>query len=171
MKSSLNFSAIIFCLLFVPGRTNAQAHAGIFIHALYAAPVGTISNDLYSNGGGAEGGILAGRKATRFAGTIGYSHFFKTGDNVYGDKTYIPIKAGIRQYLPLNFIFLQADAGIGLVNYAHTADSESPFAYDFLAGVKFSGFEALIGWDTFHSKLQEGWSSWFTIKAGINFGF
>ena len=171
MKPVLCIPMLIFCISLIANKAKAQ-HAGIFIHAIYAAPAGGISNDFYSNGGGVEGGILAGRKATRFVGSIGYSRFFADDDtNIYGDKSYIPVKAGLRQYLPLNFVFLQADAGIGFVSQQHSDDSETPFAYDFQAGVKFSALEAAIGWDTFHAKNLSGWSSWFTVKAGINLGF
>ncbi|HEX5150109.1 MAG TPA: hypothetical protein VFW07_01605 [Parafilimonas sp.] len=171
MKPVLYFIMLVFCMNLIAIKTKAQ-HAGIFIHAIYAAPMGGISNDFYSYGGGFEGGILAGKKSTRFAGSIGYSRFFADDKtNIYGDKSYVPVKVGLRQYLPLNFVFLQADAGIGFVSEQHADDSATPFAYDFQAGVKFSAFEAAIGWDTFHAKNLSGWSSWFTVKAGINLGF
>ena len=159
---------ILFASL-ITTKTSAQ-HAGIFVHALYAAPVGGISSDFYDGGAGVEGGILAGRKNTRFVGSIGYSHFFKDNSNSYGDKTYIPVKAGVRQYLPLNIIFLQADMGVGFVSQKNYS-STTPFTYDFQAGVKLGGFEAAIGWDNLHAKEYAGWSSWFTVKAGINLGF
>ena len=72
---------ILFASL-ITTKTSAQ-HAGIFVHALYAAPVGGISSDFYDGGAGVEGGILAGRKNTRFVGSIGYSHFFKDNSNSY----------------------------------------------------------------------------------------
>ena len=171
MKSILNITLLIFCMNLITIKIKAQ-HAGIFIHAIYAAPAGGTSNDFYNSGGGAEGGILAGKKSTRFAGSVGYSRFFaEDNTNIYGDKTYVPVKVGVRQYLPLNFFFLQADAGISFVSQQHSDDSETPFTYDFQAGVKLTAFEALIGWDTFHANNLSGWSSWFTVKAGINLGF
>ena len=171
MKSTPGIIMLIFFVILIAIKTQAQ-HAGIFIHAIYAAPAGGISNDFYNDGAGAEGGILAGKKSTRFAGSVGYSRFFaKDNTNIYGDKTYVPVKVGARQYLPLNFIFLQADAGISFVSQQHSDDSETPFTYDFQAGVKLTAFEALIGWDTFHANNLSGWSSWFTVKAGINLGF
>jgi hypothetical protein len=171
MKSTRGIIMLIFCVILITIKTQAQ-HAGIFVHAIYAAPAGGISNDFYNDGAGAEAGILAGKKATRFAGSVGYSRFFADNNtNMYGDKTYVPARIGARQYLPLNFVFLQADAGIGFVSQEHGGNSETPFAYDFQAGVKFTAFEALIGWDTFHANNLSGWSSWFTIKAGFNLGF
>ena len=170
MKTVFCFSILILCASFITNKANAQ-HAGIFVHALYAAPMGGISSDFYNGGAGGEGGVLAGKKFTRFVGSIGYSHFFSDNANIYGDKTYIPVKAGVRQYLPLDIIFLQADAGVGFVSQKHSDNNTTPFAYDFQAGVKFGGFEGAIGWDTFHASDFSGWSSWFTVKAGFNIGF
>lgn len=169
MKPVLSTILFILTASFITTETKAQ-HAGIFVHALYASPTGGISHDFYNAGGGVEGGILAGKNLTRFVGSVGYSHLFSDKANVYGDKTYIPIKAGVRQYLPLDIIFLQADMGVGLVSQKDY-DSYSPFVYDFQAGVKLGGFEAAIGWDNLHSKEYAGWSSWFTFKAGFNIGF
>jgi hypothetical protein len=173
MKPMLCIAMQVLCMNLITLATKAQ-HAGIFIHAIYATPVGGTNSDFYNSGGGAEGGILAGKKSTRFVGSIGYSRFFANDHaNIYGNKTYIPVKAGVRQYLPLtlNFVFLQADAGVGFVSQQHSDDSETPFAFDFQGGVKFSGFEAAIGWDSFHARNLSDWSSWFTVKAGINLGF
>ena len=66
---------------------------------------------------------------------------------------------------------MQADAGIGFVSFQHTDEKQTPFTYDLQAGVKFAVFEAAIGWDSFHATEEAGWSSWFTVKAGLNLGF
>ena len=174
MKPRLNTIALILCITFIAIKTNAQGpHAGIFIHALYAAPLDNNSHEFYKGGAGGEGGILVGRKNTLFIGSIGYARFLSDNSNPLGDKTYVPVKAGIREYIPLtlHFLFLQADAGVGFVSQRHSDETNSPFAYDFQAGVKITAFEAAIGWDTFHENNPSGWSSWFTVKAGINLGF
>jgi hypothetical protein len=154
-------------------KSNAQLpHVGIYAHALYATPLDNSSHALYNAGGGGVGGILIGQKTTRLNGSIGYMHFFKEHQNPLGDETYIPVKLGIRQYIPLtlHFLYVQADAGIGFVSYKENGDSYSPFAYDFGAGVKLGIFEAALIWDNFHEKDPSGTSSWLTIQAGINLG-
>lgn len=170
MKPVLTIIALILCVSLITIKANAQ-HAGIFIHALYATPLDSRTGDFYNEGAGVEAGILGGKGSRRFGGSIGYSKFLADSRNVFGDKNYIPVKLNFRQYLPLNFIFLQADAGLGFVSFQHSDDKQTPFAYDFQAGVKFTIFEAAIGWDNFHAKEEAGWSSWFTVKAGINLGF
>jgi hypothetical protein len=177
MKHVAMIIVLMTCSCIISISPYAQApHAGIYVHALYAAPFDSHTGDFYNGGGGGEAGILAGKKSTRFTGSLGYSRFFAEDDmNPLGDETFIPVKVGLRQYLPLtfNFVFLQADAGIGFIRHAHTDDTNSPFTYDLQGGVKFAAFEATIGWDTFHvnDATGAGWSSWFTVKAGINFGF
>jgi hypothetical protein len=172
MKTVWMFVITVCFLLFFQHNSSAQ-HLGIYAHALYAAPIDKSSNALYTGGAGGEAGLLVGRKSTRFGASIGYSRFFADDNNVRGAKTYVPVKAGVRQYLPLtlNFLFLQADAGLGFVSNANTDTKNSPFAFDFGAGVKFTAFEAMIAWDNFHETDPSGLSSWFTVKAGINLGF
>jgi len=171
MKNVAALITLIFCVAFVPIQVNAQ-HASLFIHAVYAGPLDSRTGDFYNIGGGGEAGILAGKSSRRFGGSLGYLKLFADDErNVFGDKTYVPVKLNFRQYLPLNLIFLQADAGIGLVSFQHTDEKQTPFTYDFQAGIKFTAFEAAIGWENFHASEESGWSSWFTVKAGINLGF
>ena len=173
MRPYITIFISFFYLSIHSTSVKAQApHAGLYIHALYAASADSRTGDLYDGGGGVEGGILFGMGSRRLGGSIGYSKLFADHDvNVFGDKNYIPVKLNFRQYLPLNIIFLQADAGLGFVSFQHGDDKQTPFAYDFQAGVKLTMFEAAIGWDSFHASEQSGWSSWFTVKAGINLGF
>ncbi len=172
MKPVLITVALIFCISIISITANAQ-HIGLYVHALYATPIDKSSQKLYNGGAGAEAGILAGKKNTLFAGSVGYSRFFADNVNEFGDETYIPVKVGVRQYLPVpvHFIFVQGDAGIGFVNSKNAGNDGSRFAGDLGAGVKFTAFEAALVWDNFHEVHPEGWSSWFTIKAGINLGF
>jgi hypothetical protein len=174
MKSTFLSIVFIVILSFLALNSNAQIpHVGIYAHALYAAPLDNSSQALYNGGGGGVGGILIGQGTTRFNGSVGYLHFFKEHQNQLGDETYVPVKAGIRQYIPLtlHFLYVQADAGIGFVSYKENGDSYSPFAYDIGAGVKLGIFEAALIWDNFHEKDPSGTSSWLTIQAGINLGF
>lgn len=174
MRRLLTTAVIIFSLSIISIKASAQIpHIGIYAHVLYASPLDESSQNLYKYGGGGVGGILLGKKTTRFNASIGYVHFFSEHINPLGDKTYIPLKAGIRQYLPLtlHFLYVQGDAGIGFVSNKESSDNSSRFAYDFGAGVKFAGFEAALIWDNFHEKQPSGSSSWLTIQAGFNFGF
>ena len=103
MKPVLSSIIFILAASFITTETKAQ-HAGIFVHALYAAPTGGVSHDFYNAGAGVEGGILQ-VKNYKVCWFYWLSHFFSDNANVYGDKTYIPVKAGIRQYLPLCILF------------------------------------------------------------------
>jgi len=163
---------LLMCMLFQ--KANAQLpHASIYAHAVYATPLDKSSQDLYTVGGGGVGGILVGSKSTKFNGSIGYIHFFKEHENPLGDETYIPVKVGIRQYIPLtlHFLYVQGNAGLGFVSYKEQGSNYSPFAFDFGAGVKFGGFEGSLIWENFHEKDPEGFSSWLTVRAGFNIGF
>lgn len=175
MKTLSIITTLIFCLSIISIHTKAQSpHAGIFIHGLYASPVDKSSTKFYNGGGGGEAGVLIGRKNTMLVGTIGYSRFFADNDeNIYGDQTYIPLKAGIRQYIPLtlHFLFVQGDLGIGFINNEEPGNDGTRFAADIGFGAKLGMFEAAIMWDNFHEVQPEGWASWFTVKAGINLGF
>lgn len=173
MKNISATITLIVCVVLISTRANAQApHASIFFHALYAAPLDSKTSEFYNSGGGGEAGVLAGTGSRRFGGSIGYTKIFADDNrNVLGDKNYIPVKFNFRQYLPLNILFLQADAGIGFVSFQHSDEKQTPFTYDFQAGVKFGAFEGAIGWDSFHASEESGWSSWFTVKAGLNLGF
>lgn len=174
MKAAQVIAAIILLTFFSQYKVNAQLpHISIYAHALYATPLDNSSESLYNGGVGAVGGVLLGKKNTRFNTSVGYSHFFSDHVNPLGDETYIPFKIGIRQYIPfsLHFLFVQGDLGAGYVSNKNTDGSDSRFAFDFGAGVKFTGVEAALIWDNFHEKDPSGMSSWLTIQAGFNFGF
>ena len=115
MKTILIAAALIFCLNIISINSIAQVpHLGIYVHALYATPLDNSSQKLYNEGAGGVAGILVGGKSTKFNGSIGYSNFFADNSNSSGDETYVPVKVGIRQYIPLtlHFLYVQADAGI-----------------------------------------------------------
>jgi hypothetical protein len=165
------FPAALICINFA---SIAQLpHASIYVHGLYAAPLDGSSKLYFNEGIGGVAGFLVGEKTTRFNASIGYTSFIAKGDNTFGNETYVPIKVGIRQYIPLtmHFLFLQGNAGLGFVSNGHYNTNYSPFAFDIGGGVKIAGFEAALVWDNFSEKDPAGWSSWFTIQAGFNFGF
>jgi hypothetical protein len=164
------FSAALICINIV---SIAQLpHSSIYVHALYGAPLDKSSQKFFNGGFGGVAGFLAGEKTTKFNASIGYSNFFATNDNTSGDETYVPVKVGIRQYIPLttHFLFLQGNAGVGFVSNGHNNTNYTPFAFDIGGGVKIGGFEAALVLDNFTEKDPSGWSSWFTIRAGFNLG-
>ena len=170
MKSIL-FSAALICINIA---SIAQLpHASIYVHALYASPIDQSSKLYFNDGFGGVAGFLVGEKTTRFNAFIGYSSFFATGNNTSGNETYVPVKVGIRQYIPLtrHFLFLQGNAGLGFVSNGHDNTNYTPFAFDIGGGVKIAGFEGALVWDNFAEKNPSGWSSWVTIQAGFNLGF
>lgn len=170
---SISIIAVIFLITLISNKTTAQLpHIYIYAHALYATPLDNSSQSFFNGGIGGVGGVLVGKKNTRFNASVGYTHFFADKSNVLGDENYIPLKIGIRQYIPftLHFIYVQGDLGAGLISNKF-ADKDTRFAYDFGAGVKFTGFEAGLVWDNFKEKNPAGTSSWLTIQAGFTLGF
>ncbi|HEY2727632.1 MAG TPA: hypothetical protein VGI61_10700, partial [Parafilimonas sp.] len=87
-----------------------------------------------------------------------------------GDETYIPVKIGIRKYLPLTLhtFFLQGDLGAGFTSYKSDANTNKGFAADIGVGAHFSTLEAAVMYDGFHQPY--GWSSWLTFQLGFNIG-
>jgi hypothetical protein len=173
MKRMIATAALFFISIISRAQPPHLPHAAIYIHALYATAMDNSSQQLYNGGAGGVAGILVGEKNTRFNASIGYDHFFAdNGKNHLGDETYVPVKLGIRQYIPLtmHFLFIQGNAGIGFVNNSKVSDSHSSFAFDFGAGVKITAFEAALIWDNFHEKDPAGVSSWLTFQVGINLG-
>jgi hypothetical protein len=175
MKSKFVAAALVITGIFSSINSGAQLpHISLYVHALYASALDNSSQNLYNNGFGGVAGLTFGTKATRFVGSIGYTSFTADKDkNLLGNETYIPVKAGIRQNLPLvlSFLYLQGDMGVGFVGNKGNTNSDTRFAFDIGAGAKFGAFETALVWDTFKEKQPPGWSSWLTIQAGFNIGF
>ncbi|MGI8950411.1 MAG: hypothetical protein ACR2FN_02390 [Chitinophagaceae bacterium] len=177
MKKSLKISVCLFVffiiLSFVTNNIEAQKLVFLYGHGLFATPLDQSSKNRYNYGLGAEAGVGLGMKKTFFVGSIGYTSFNAKGNFVpfIGDhESYIPLKIGIRQYLPLKVIFLDGNLGLGFVNNKQD-NSTTRFAFDVGGGVKFAGFEAGINWDNFREITPKGWSSWLAFKAGYRIGF
>jgi len=176
MKLKFITAALVMTGFFLSKESQAQ-HLAIYGHALYATPLDKSSQNLYKTGVGGVAGITVGENNTRFVASIGYTGFSSENDannpHNFGDETYVPVKIGIQQHLPLilSFLYLQADAGAGFISYKSNSDNDTRFAFDIGAGAKFGIFEAALVWDSFTEKLPEGWSSWLTIQAGLKFGF
>jgi hypothetical protein len=181
MKSKFVAAALLITGIFSGSGSQAQLpHASLYVHALYASALDKSSQNFYNGGFGGVAGLTLGTKATRFVGSIGYTSFSadKNTDSSgpfrnLGNESYIPIKIGVRQNLPLvlNFLYLQGDLGVGFIGYEGNTSNDTRFAFDIGAGAKFGAFEAALVWDSFKEKQPDGWSSWLTIQAGFNIGF
>lgn len=170
MKGSLRKICMLLVAAFVFQCKNLYAqHVGfIFGHALYAGPLDKNFSNGYNSGLGAEAGGGIGWNKTFIVGTIGYSNFFHKSGNEAGDLKYIPVKAGLRQYIFLKNLYLHGD--VGIANIKNKAGSQSRFSGDIGAGVKFMHFEVQVDYDGFTRSNPSGYASWFAVKAGLEFG-
>ncbi|HEX4850617.1 MAG TPA: hypothetical protein VFV08_07420, partial [Puia sp.] len=124
----------------------------------------------YNYGLGAEGGAGIGTGRTFFVATLGYSSFSAVSDSKYGSTSYVPIKGGIRHYLPGKILFVNADLGVAHIK--NNLANSSRFSADFGLGVKLGPFEVMANYDGYARTSVEnsGYSSWIGIKAGFHFG-
>ena len=181
MKIKTMTAACMLAGVLFSQQTSAQSefpHASLYAHALYASALDKSSQHLYNNGFGGVAGVTYGKNNTYFVGSVGYTSIPSAlgptdpDPNNYGDETYIPVKVGIRQHLPviLSFLFIQGDAGVGFISYKSNTTNDTRFAFDLGAGAQFGPFEVALVWDSFTEKKPEGWSSWLTIQAGFTIG-
>src|SRR6266496_2980570 len=140
----------------------------LFGHAVYAAPAEKNLKDGYNTGLGAEAGAGVGWNKTFLQATIGYSHFFKQGDNSAGDISIVPFKAGLRQYVFSKMIYVHGDLGMDKI--ADKITSEGRFSGDIGAGIKFAGFEVQLDYDGYTRSNPSGFASWIGFKAGFAIG-
>ena len=174
MKSKI-IIVFITAAIFSSYESEAQLpHLSLYVHGLYASALDKSSQLRYKGGIGANAGITLGSKNTRGVVSIGYTDFFSKNtspDHLLGDETYIPVKLGLRQYLPLTLhtFFVQGDLGVGFIGYKNSASTDNRFAADIGAGAHFGAFEGALIWDTFKEK-PNGWSSWVTFQIGFNIG-
>jgi hypothetical protein len=168
---------LITALIFFSNEVNAQHVGFVFGHALYAGPIDKNFSNNYNSGLGVEGGGGMGWNKTFIVGTIGYSNFFHKSisetDSVApyasgSDLHFIPLKVGLRQYIFLKTVYLHGD--VGIANLKSKSASASRFSGDVGAGVKFLHFEVQIDYDGFTRSEPTGYASWFSLKAGLEFG-
>lgn len=175
MKSKI-VAAAITCILSL-STLNSQAqlpHLSFYVHGLYATALDNSSQNRYKGGLGAVGGVTLGTKNSRAVASVGYTNFFAKHDSPdqLGNETYIPVKIGLRQYLPLTLhtFFLQGNLGVGFVGRENSSNTDSRFAADIGAGAHFGAVEAALVWDSFKEPKPYGWSSWLTFQLGFNLG-
>ena len=162
-------AALIIVISLTIKSTAQLPHASLFVHALYASALDKTSSDYYNGGLGAVGGVTFGSARTRLVGSIGYTNFF--GKSSIPDLHYIPLKLGVREFLPftLRKVFLQGDLGAGFLSDKASANTTTSFAADIGAGVHLAGFEAALMFDGFHQ--PDNWSTWVNFELGFNLGF
>ncbi len=147
---------------------HAQHLVFLFGHAVYATPTDKNLKEGYNTGLGAEAGAGVGWNKTFLQATIGYSHFFKQGDNSAGDISIVPFKAGLRQYVFSKMIYVHGDLGMDKI--ADKITSEGRFSGDIGAGIKFAGFEVQLDYDGYTRSNPSGFASWIGFKAGFAIG-
>lgn len=169
-----HFPKIITILLFAftlfSGTTlHAQRLVFLFAHGVYSAPAGSSFKDNYKGGGGAEAGVGVGLLGKTFiTGTVGFTDFLHSSSNDNGNLTYIPIKAGIRHYLFARILYVHGDISAGLFKQNKIDYSTSKVTGDLGVGVKLAAFEFQADYDGILGTNPSG--SWFSLKAGFNFG-
>lgn len=153
-------------LLLLAGTVKAQRLFFLFGHAEYASATGKLT-DTHNKGLGIEAGLGIGANKTFFTGTLGYT-WMQGQDNAAGDAIgnlrYAPVKFGVRRYVFRKNIFIKGDAGVANMKPEHS-DGTSQFTAVVGAGVKFTGFEAMLDYTTVSK-----WGSWISLKAGFTIG-
>jgi hypothetical protein len=147
---------------------NAQHLILLFGHGIYATPTDKNFKRGYNNGLGVEVGGGIGWNKTFIVGTIGYTHFFKEGDNSAGDAGIVPFKVGLRQYIFSKLIYIHADVGADKIK--NKISSDSRFSADIGAGIRLGLFELQLDYDGYARDDPSGFASWVGFKAGFAFG-
>jgi hypothetical protein len=137
-----------------------------FGHAEYASSVGKL-RESNNSGGGIEGGVGVGLNKTFIVGTVGTTWFAvnRRGTISQGGLKYTPFKLGVRRYVLLKNLFVKADAGLATIKIIDTDNKSSHLTSSFGAGLKFTGFEALVDYNSVAS-----YGSWIGLKVGFTFG-
>jgi hypothetical protein len=156
--------------IFVTYCNNLKAQHLILLysHGIYATPTDKNFKHGYNTGVGVEGGGGIGWNRTFIVGTIGYTHFFKDGDNSAGDVGIVPFKAGLRQYIFSKLIYTHGDVGVAKIKDKISSDSR--FSADVGAGIKLGLFELQLDYDGYTRDNPSGFASWVGFKAGFSFG-
>jgi len=140
----------------------------IGLGAAYAQPVGDFKKGFkYGFGGDVYGGVGWGK--TYLLATLGYRGFIEDVSTNANTLSYVPVKLGVRQYLLLKKIYIQANAGVA--NISGGGESSSAFTYDLGAGLKFAGFEIAAFYDSFKPKDADKYLSSINGRIGYNFSF
>ena len=180
LYSALPLRSICLIVIFACCLNISKAQSVSFAYAngTYSKPVDGTSIEKYSYGLGVDGGVGIGANSTFFVASAGYSSFIAKSSN---SKTpsynmdYVPIKVGVRQYLPGDVFFLNANAGMGIITNKsqnpQILSSALPTA-DFGAGIRISSnFEISGNYDVMKEPVANGFRGWLVLKAGWIFDF
>jgi hypothetical protein len=135
---------------------------------IYASPKGRF-DDYYNYGVGAEAYGGVGWGSTYLVVTIGVtSHINKPGLADRADI--VPLKFGLKKYLLLKRLFLNADVGSASVKVSDT--KVRAFTGGVGAGVRLLGLEASLYYSTFRNKTgysTKGYANSLQAHIGWNF--
>src|SRR3954447_21144300 len=137
---------------------KAQHLILLYGHGIYATPTDKNFKQGYNTGVGVEGGGGIGWNRTFIVGTIGYTHFFKEGDNSAGDVGIVPFKAGLRQYIFSKMIYIHGDVGVDKIK--NKTFSDSRFSADIGAGIRLGLLELQLDYDGYTRDDPSGFASW-----------
>lgn len=172
------FIVIIFLLAFainVQAQDNNEGKLSMYVHGTFGVPLDKSTTNAYTGAFGVQTGVLYRvANMTHIGGMTGYSNFPGKTGNILGSLYYIPVKASVRQYLPIlnNKVFGQANVGAAFIGLPDADASDTKFGFDLYGGMQFLGnFEAAIGFDAFQEIVdKKGWTSQFMLKIGYRFG-
>jgi hypothetical protein len=159
---------IMAVLIAYCNNLNAQHIILLFGHGIYATPTDKNFKNGYTTGLGVEAGGGIGWNKTFIVGTIGYTHFFKEGDNPDGDAGIAPLKVGLRQYIFSKLIYIHGDLGVDKIK--NKISSDSRFSADIGAGIRFGLVELQLDYDGYTRDNPSGFASWVGFKAGFAIG-
>lgn len=132
---------------------------------LYAKPMGSFG-DAYQPGYGAEAVAGLGWGKTWIVATVGHNEFKADEGNPAGKLVYNPYKLGLRRYLLLNRLFINADAGIGYLKNKGLDNKEKRFIGGAGIGARLLGFEAGIYYDNIKVEDKTDFDSNIQFKLG-----
>jgi hypothetical protein len=157
---------LVIAFISVMNHSNAQKLVFLFGHAGYASSVGKL-RDANNSGLGLEGGVGVGLGKTFIVGTVGTTWLAvnKRGTTSQGGLKYTPFTVGARRYVLLKNLFVKGDIGLATMKIIDTDNKSSHLTTSFGGGLKFSGFEALVDYNSVTS-----YGSWIGLKLGITLG-
>jgi hypothetical protein len=135
-------------------------HAGVY--GIFAKPQGSFAN-VYNFGGGVEGFGGVGWGNTFIVASAALSAFSAKSSS-YGTLTYVPVKAGFKQFFLKKHLFVNADMGAAAVK--NKLVNEPRFIRGIGAGIKLPGVEAAIYYGGWKNKGASGFSNSVEIKFG-----
>jgi hypothetical protein len=179
MKKITRRLIIVLLIVMVSLHSKAQdsndGKLSLYVHGSLGVPLDKSTTNAYSGAFGLQTGVLYRvANLTHIGAMTGYSNFPAKSGNLNGSLFYIPVKASVRQYLPVldNKVFGQGNVGVAFIGLPEQDATDTRFGFDIYGGVQvFDGFEVAVGFDAFKEIIEaKGWTSQFTLKVGYRFG-